>query len=69
MIYTIIGKIPQDIELVHALTRKLSSGRLELTGDIYKFETHRSLKDILKMKVRIKKAWLGIQEMCEQELL
>jgi len=63
------GKIPQDIELVYIPTKQLPDGRVELTGDIHRIKTSRTLKDILKMEVRIKKAWEGIGQMCEEELL
>lgn len=63
------GKIPDDIELIWAPTRKNSSGEMELTGEIRRFKTKRTTADILKMKIRIKKAWKRIAEMVEEELL
>jgi len=69
IIRAMTGKIPKDIELVHALTQELPDGKFELTGDVYRIKTSRALKDILQMEVRIKKAWEGIGQMCEEELL
>ena len=63
------GKIPKDIELVYIPTKRLPDDKVELTGDIHRIKTSRTLKDILKMEVRIKKAWEGIGQMCEEELL
>jgi len=63
------GKIPKDIELVYAPTKKLPDGRIELTGDVHIIKTKRTLMDILKMEVKIKKAWEAIGKMCEEELL
>ena len=69
IIYALTGRIPKNIELVHALTETLPDGRFEFTGDIIRHPTIRTLKDIIKMKVRIKKAWEGIGRMCEDEFI
>ena len=69
IIRALTSAIPKDIELAHALSKEIPGGSLELTGDIYRFKTSRTLADILKMEVRIKKAWEGIGKMCEEELL
>ena len=63
------GKIPQDIELVYIPTKRLPDGNIEFTGDIHRIRTERKLSDILKMEVRIKKAWEAIGKMCEDKLL
>lgn len=69
IIRALTGAIPKDIELAHALSKELPDGSLELTGDVYRMKTNRTMVDILKMEVRIKKAWEGIGKMCEEELL
>lgn len=63
------GKIPQDIELDYAPSVYLPDGRVELTGEIKRFITHRTTADILKMKIRMKKAWIRIGEICEEQLI
>lgn len=63
------GKIPKDIELVHVPTKKGNNGQIEATGEILRYTTTRDMIDILRMIVRIKKAWAGIEAMCEEELL
>lgn len=55
--YLQTGKIPTDIELVHAETVKDSDGRLVFTGNIYRYKTQRSLVEILRMITRCRKAW------------
>lgn len=61
------SKIPKA-ELVWAPTKKVN-GKPELTGEIKRFKTNRTLTDILKMQARINKAWKGIGELCEREIL
>lgn len=68
-IWLATGQIPQDIELVNVQVEYLEDGSLQPTGDIWRFPTKRSMIDIIKMTARIKKAWAGIQALCEQELL
>jgi len=68
VIHSLTGKIPQDIELVWAPTHKIPSG-VELTGEIKRFKTIRTMTDILKMKARIKNAWERIAEIVQEELL
>lgn len=63
------GKIPVDIELVDVQVTYLQDGALQPTGDIWRFPTKRSMIDIIKMTGRMKKAWAGIQKLCEKELL
>ena len=50
-------------------TKRLPDDKVELTGDIHRIKTSRTLVDVLKMEVRIKKAWEAIGKMCEEELL
>lgn len=69
VIHSITGKIPQDIELVWAPTQKTPDGKVELTGEIKRFKTQRTMTDILKMKARMKNAWQRIAEIVEEELL
>lgn len=69
IIKTITGKIPKDIELVWAPTEELPDGRYNLTGEIKRFKTQRNLTDVLKMQVRIKKAWERIGEICDEALI
>ena len=69
IIRALTGEIPKDIELVYIPTKQLPDGKVEITGDIHRIRTKRTLVDILKMEVRIKKAWEAIGKMCEEELL
>lgn len=63
------GKIPQDIELVDVVVGYEPDGRLQPTGDIWRFPTKRTMVDIIKMTSRMKRAWAGIKALCEKELL
>jgi len=65
----ITGKIPQDIELVYAPTIWTPAGEVELTGEIIRFKTKRTIADCLQMKIRQKKAWQRIGEIVEEELI
>ena len=73
VLFTITGKIPYEIELVHVLTKKIdkdsSDSKLEATGDVYRYPTQRSMGQVLNMIVRMKKAWESIQKITEAELL
>jgi len=68
-IYLKTGKIPEDIELVNVQTEYQEDGSMTVTGEIYRFKTHRTLVDILRMQSRIKKAWSGIKTLTANELL
>lgn len=68
-IYLKTGKIPYDIELVEVPTRTSPDGRIECTGEVYRHPTVRTMSQILNMMVRIKKAWVEINRIMEQELL
>lgn len=61
--------IPTDIELVNAQVEYDEDGRLRPTGEILRFKTKRSMADVLKMTARIRKAWVGIEKLCNNELL
>ena len=62
-------KIPQDIELVNVPVAYQEDGRLAPTGEMYRFPTRRSISDVIKMTGRMRKAWSGIHELCEKELI
>lgn len=67
--YLKTGRVPADIELVHVLTDQDEMGRIFPTGDIYRHPTTRTLKDVLMMMARTRRAWEGIKVLCEEELL
>ena len=69
VLHALAGKIPKDIELVWALSEKDENDRVELTGEIRRFKTIRTLADILQMKVRMRKAWRRMGELAEEALL
>jgi hypothetical protein len=58
-------KLPKSIELHWAKTEVLPDGSLVLTGEVKNFKTTRTLKDIIIIGGRIKKAWKGIQTLGE----
>lgn len=62
-------KIPQDIELVCVVVKYNEDGSLTPTGELVRYRTHRTLVDIIKMTSRMKRAWSGINKLCESELL
>ncbi len=68
-IYLKTGKIPQDIELVDVVVGYDPEGRLVPTGDLWRFPTKRTMVDVIKMTGRMKRAWHGIEELCEKSLL
>lgn len=68
-IWLMCGKIPQNIELINLPVTYKSDGSIEPTGEIIRFKTKRTMVDIIKMTNRMKKAWSGIKELCEKELL
>lgn len=63
------GKIPQDIELVNVQTAYDEDNRMTVTGEIFRLPTKRTMVDIIKMTSRMKRAWTGIKNLCEKELL
>lgn len=67
-LYLITGKIP-TMELIHAPTEKDEEGRPSLVGDIKRYPTTRTKLDMMKMQVRMKKAWIEIGLMLQSELL
>lgn len=71
-VYILTKKIP-EIELQWAPTRYITGEdgieRPELTGEVRTFKTVRSISHVLRMIVRMKKAWREIGEACEAELL
>lgn len=65
------GKIPKRIRLICVLTKKDENGKIVLKDEeepIY-LETKRTMLDLIKMSIRIKKAWAKINKLCEEELL
>jgi len=63
------GKIPQDIELVCVVVKYNDDGSLTPTGEMVRYTTKRTMVDIIKMTARMKRAWVGINKLCEKELL
>ena len=63
------GKIPADIELVGITTKYEENGALVPSGEIWRYKTTRTMVDMIKMSGRIKRAWAGIKELCEKEML
>lgn len=61
------GRMPSEIQLHWVPAEYDEEGELKLIGDIRTFETRRTTDDLLKMGVRIKKAWEGIKELCASE--
>jgi len=62
------GFVPKDIELVDVQVAYEADGRLQPTGDIYRFTTERNMIDVIKMTTRIKKAWAGIAKLGEKTI-
>lgn len=63
------GKLPEDIELVNVQVEYAEDGSIRPTGEMWRYKTTRTMVDVIKMTSRIKKAWRGIKELCEEELL
>ena len=68
-LYLMSGKIPHDIELINVLTEADEAGRLSATGDILRFPTVRTTAQIINMIVRMKKAWVRIGQIMEEQLV
>lgn len=67
-IYFKTKKIPKA-RLSFVPTIKNELGRVEATGEVRTWEVDIKMQDVLKMAVRMKKAWKEIGDMCEKELL
>ena len=67
--WLVTGKVPEDIELVNVPVAYDENGRLAPTGELVRLPTRRSMSDVIKMVSRMRKAWAGIKELCEKELL
>ncbi len=63
------GKVPSGIELVNVPVKYAPEGDITPTGEIVVLPTKRTLVDIIKMITRMKKAWKGITELYESEIL
>lgn len=63
------GQIPKDIEWVGIQTKRRLGGKLEATGEVIRHKEVRNMMDCVKMRIRIKKAWVGIQKLTSQEWL
>lgn len=68
-IWLATGVIPQDIELVNVPVDYAEDGTLAPTGELIRLKTQRDMSDIIKMTKRMRDAWKGIKQLCEQELL
>lgn len=68
-IWLLKGFIPKDIELVNVEVAYEPDGRLQPTGVMLRFPTERTMVDVIRMVTRMKRAWAGIQALCEKELL
>lgn len=64
----VTGKIPESIQLIWIQTDNDELGKIVPTGEVYIFNSRQTMSDILKMKVRVKSAWRGIQQLVEREL-
>ena len=67
MIYSMTGRIPEDIELIYAPSERYE-GMMRLTGEVRRFKTKRTLADVMKMKIRMKNAWILIGKLSAEEL-
>ncbi len=67
--YLKTGKNDREMGLVHVQTVKGEAERIQPTGEIFTYRTKRSMSDTLKMMVRIKNAWEGMEKLTESELL
>ncbi|HOQ78041.1 MAG: hypothetical protein B6D44_10510 [Ignavibacteriales bacterium UTCHB2] len=64
MIYLKYGKLPRSIKLIWIET-ETQDDNVVFTGKIKTFEVKKTMKDIIKISSRIKKAKQGIDEMWE----
>jgi hypothetical protein len=71
-LYVETHKIP-ECELVWAITKKVVGEdgveRPELTGEVKRFRTIRRMSHVLKMMVRIRKAWVEIGKLFDKEII
>lgn len=78
-IYVLVKKIPKldlywaetamDMEDINNPGERIMFNMPQLTGRIERFETTRTIKDVLKMQVRMRAAWREIGRMVENELV
>ena len=62
------GWIPKKSFIHWIETTEDDDGKLRFTGFIRTFKTHRTMRDILLLFRRIKRAWEGIEVLCNKEL-
>lgn len=67
-IYFKTKKIPKA-RLSFVPTVKNGLGQVEAKGEVQTFQVESTMKDVLMMGTRMKKAWKEIGEMCEKELI
>jgi hypothetical protein len=66
LVYLNFGKLPSQINL-YWIPVRYDGYDIVLSDNTQIFETKRTMKDLLDMGVRIKRAWEGIKELCKQE--
>src|SRR5262245_13341970 len=59
-------KMPRQIMLRWARTQSNDDGDIEFVGEINSFEADISLNDVMLFTDRVRKAWAGIKELCQQ---
>lgn len=67
LIFQNFKKLPNEIKLHWVPSYYDEMGELKLAGEVETFETCRTMQDLLKISVRIERAWKGIKEMCAEE--
>jgi len=66
--YIIRGKLVPEIWLDWAPTQRNEDGTISVMGTVKSFRTNRTMADILRMMLRMRRAWDRIEKLTEQEL-
>lgn len=67
----VMFKVPLDkirLRLYWLETYKDFDGSINLSGKVVKFETKRTTSDVIKIYPKMKKAWVGIADLCKAHL-
>lgn len=67
VVYLLKGIIPK-VKLIHIVTAKDENGEYYMTGTVRRYLTERTLKDILIMQARTRRAWNKIGRTIDKEL-
>jgi len=66
LVWLTYKRAPAEVILYWAKTQYTDNGELKFTGEIESFETKITLDDVLIFSDRVREAWAGIKNLCEE---